>query len=75
MKTETFQVTGLGDVCDVVDGMILAAEDFRTRHYLEYDTIMIAEVHQLMYDKLVAWGALDYLAITYFIHVKIKEDG
>lgn len=62
----------LGDVCAVVDNMIALADKHRTTMRLEYDTVMIAEVSRPMFDKLVAWGAIDYLQIAYNIHVKIN---
>lgn len=63
----------LGNVVDVVDNMISAAELHRKALRMEYDTIITAEVSGPLFDKLVAWGAIDYLEIAYHIHVKIKE--
>ena len=63
----------LGDVCDVVDNMINAAELHRKALRMEHDTIITAEVSRTLFGKLTAWGAIDYLEIAYHIHVKIKE--
>ena len=68
-----FKIMDLGDICKVVDAMIDNANDFRTRFRMEYDSIIIVRAPRDMYDKLAAWGAVDYLWITYFIQVKTKE--
>lgn len=64
----------LGDVCEIVDNMITMAGKHRAALRQEYDTIIIAEVSGPLFEKLVAWGAIDYLEIAHHIHVKIREN-
>lgn len=61
------------DIPTTVDNMIDLAIQHRAALRMEWDSIIIAEVHPDLHEKLERWGALDYLEIAHHIHVKIRE--